>query len=336
MMNRERIAKWDNLRFFLILCVVAGHVYSTYDSSNDVVQKLALLIYSFHMPAFLFVSGLFSKKTIDEKRFDRVFQFLILFLIIKYTRFLMTIFLEGKYRFSYHNIPDVSWYAFAMLVFYLFTMWIRHYNPMYMMIFAITVSCFSGYASDIGSEFSIGRILAFYPFFLAGYYLKAENILKITEKKEIKVLSFFALICLCGVVVTKGREGYWLMELFRGKNSYRALGEYTEIGGFLRLGWFILAMLITIALLALVPNRKKLFTKWGSRTMQVYAFHFLLIDLFFAFYDKTSLFHEIGDETEAVFFSMVALIITVILSIKPLERLTMLLVSPQKKKGERM
>ena len=48
--------RMDNIKFFLIFCVVFGHMLELVDTG--VWYKI---IYSFHMPAFIFVSGYFAQ-----------------------------------------------------------------------------------------------------------------------------------------------------------------------------------------------------------------------------------------------------------------------------------
>ena len=56
----SRSAYWDNIKGFLIILVVFAHCLFNLQNSplnNAVVDA----IYMFHMPAFVFVSGYFSK-----------------------------------------------------------------------------------------------------------------------------------------------------------------------------------------------------------------------------------------------------------------------------------
>ena len=57
---KTREYQWDNLRFLLISLVVLGHLWEIMGQApyKDVVYRI---IYSFHMPAFLFLSGMFAK-----------------------------------------------------------------------------------------------------------------------------------------------------------------------------------------------------------------------------------------------------------------------------------
>ncbi|WP_297195804.1 acyltransferase family protein [uncultured Flavonifractor sp.] len=57
---KPREYRYDNLRFFLMALVVLGHLL---EITPDIPYKRELyyLIYSFHMPAFLFLSGIFAR-----------------------------------------------------------------------------------------------------------------------------------------------------------------------------------------------------------------------------------------------------------------------------------
>ena len=60
MMKSNVTIRMDNIRAILIFCVVTGHVISNFGETTgtDAVYKI---IFSFHMPAFLFVSGYFAR-----------------------------------------------------------------------------------------------------------------------------------------------------------------------------------------------------------------------------------------------------------------------------------
>ncbi|MDA3100191.1 acyltransferase family protein, partial [Staphylococcus pseudintermedius] len=59
--TKKRDAFFDNARAILIFLVVFGHLIQPYTDAHPTVYALYLLIYSFHMPAFLFISGYFAK-----------------------------------------------------------------------------------------------------------------------------------------------------------------------------------------------------------------------------------------------------------------------------------
>lgn len=61
-MTRERDYFFDNLKAVLIYLVVLGHFLLPIRGANPLVE-VKRLIYVFHMPLFVFVSGYFAKKS---------------------------------------------------------------------------------------------------------------------------------------------------------------------------------------------------------------------------------------------------------------------------------
>ena len=55
-----RIAYFDNVKGILIALVVLGHVISPVIATNPYANLLHHTIYLFHMPLFVFTTGLFS------------------------------------------------------------------------------------------------------------------------------------------------------------------------------------------------------------------------------------------------------------------------------------
>jgi fucose 4-O-acetylase-like acetyltransferase len=61
MMTKERIHYFDNAKFILIFFVVLGHLISPYSYDNQLLSAIYKWIYTFHMPAFILISGYFAK-----------------------------------------------------------------------------------------------------------------------------------------------------------------------------------------------------------------------------------------------------------------------------------
>ena len=74
---KKRLLYFDNLKGFAILLVVLGHCIQQCDTEGN-YQFLCRLIYAFHMPLFMAVSGYFGVKlNVDylpeiRKRFVRL------------------------------------------------------------------------------------------------------------------------------------------------------------------------------------------------------------------------------------------------------------------------
>lgn len=324
-----RIAKWDNVKFILILSVVLGHFLARYTDDSINAKRLVFFIYTYHMPAFVFVSGLFAKKTVNEKRYDKIFGFLLLFLVTKYALFLVKVLRGAKLEFSYLEMNDVSWYAFAIFVFCLETIFFRRFDKKWMMIIVLLNALVAGYASDIDTYLSLSRLLTFYPFFLLGYYLEPAKIMEFTGKMWVKISSAIILLVTAAVCYVKIDSLYWCLEILKGKHGYATLDQYGNYGFFLRAGWYVIAMILTIALVSVIPEIHSIFTTIGSRTMQIYALHYIPMLVFFGNFNGKELIRNLWEAHQIPVVIFIAFATTCLLAIKPITVAVNWLVSPK-------
>ena len=57
--KKQRIYYWDNMKGILIFLVVLGHALYSFQNFSK-INAIVDIIYMFHMPAFVFISGYFS------------------------------------------------------------------------------------------------------------------------------------------------------------------------------------------------------------------------------------------------------------------------------------
>ena len=122
----ERLSLWDNAKFILMTLVVIGHFADTYESSSVLLRGVTLFLYSFHMPAFIFISGLFCKSAAQSRDFPlkRGAVYLKLFLLVQiliYIAVKLTVYPPYKLRLL--TINTAAWFGFALFAFYALT-WI--------------------------------------------------------------------------------------------------------------------------------------------------------------------------------------------------------------------
>ena len=278
---KPRIAKWDNLKLFLIFCVVAGHFLARIDD-NRIAQRMFFFIYLFHMPAFMFISGLMSTRSINERRYAKILDFLTAFLLTKGVLFLVKgIFSHDYTALRLWEMNDISWYMFALLVYYFVTMILGKLPAMLMIGTSIALACIAGYNPHIGTFLSLSRLLCFYPFFLAGYHLDSDFIRYHTIGKPIKILSVLYAAAAAGFTIFRLDHVWWLTRLLRAKYPYASLAQYQSAGGLLRLGWYAGSALFIVSMICFVSEVETPLTRLGSRTMTVYVLHYIPLYLFY-------------------------------------------------------
>lgn len=160
----RRIAKWDNVKALLIFLVVMGHVFDYYTKEEPAARSVFVFIYMFHMPLFLFVSGLFSKNTVKKRRWGHIVSYLLLYILIKFIVLVTELVLFQDQAFSFMSTHWVPWYAYVMFV-YLCLMVLLEKLQLpsgYVMFFSILVACMAGYDKRIGVFLSISKTLVFF------------------------------------------------------------------------------------------------------------------------------------------------------------------------------
>lgn len=317
---KTRIYKYDNVKAFLIFLVVIGHMTTDYVSDSHMVRWITLWIYLFHMPAFIFISGLVHKQYITEERanlgikgethlrWDKVAGFFLcgygLKLFLQFTRTLM-----GQHPL-WHTFaePGIPWYLFVMaeyeMLFYLMRLidtgsevpGRKRAKPWMMITGAFALSAAVGYFPAVGDTFCLSRMINFLPIYMIGYYLDMKKFLSFiqggrygdpaeafdgkTRSRRTAIRSFSWLIVIASMAVCfLGKWGiYSWRKWFTGRRSYEFLQDYFSYaysdGWWIRIAVWLVALAITFALIALIPDRDLGYaTTMGARTLQVYFWH---------------------------------------------------------------
>ena len=279
--SETREARWDNIKAVMILCVVLGHVMYRLIDDSAAARSLYFFVYIFHMPVFIFLSGMFSKKAVREKNLGRVCEFLLIYLVMKFLD-AFSGYLAG-HKLSLHLFWEAGpgWYAFALAVFLLVTMALFEVPPWILLTAAIFLGCISGYDTHLGDHFASGRICTFYPFFLAGYYMDRKKLSAFLSGRPVWGVAVLLALAVAACSVWLADGSFWLTRLFRGKYSYGQVGLSGISGAGFRLGYYVLAAVISLAVMAALPAGKTFFTDAGQKTMAVFICHPFLLDLFF-------------------------------------------------------
>ncbi len=328
MEKRERIQKWDILKFVLIFLVVLGHICEFYMEGSYNIKALRYFIYSFHMPLFIFLTGLFGKRTVNEKRYSKIIGYFFIYIVAKILIVFSRLVDGGSLTFSLFTERGLPWYVFAVFVFFLVTISVRNFPKMYIFLFSIALACMVGYDASIGDRFALSRIIVYYPFFFAGYCLDADKLEKFLSKKYIKILSVVYFAVYCAVIYFKLDDIYFTSPLLSGRNPFNALEKYANYGCVLRFVYYIIIFLFCASVISLTPKKlgkKGYIAKLGGRTLQVYILHFCVIYIIYGLFDVEIIFNRFSYYMIIPF----SLLITLFCSLKLWEKPLGLLIDPE-------
>ena len=218
-MRRDRIYLYDNMRAILILSVVIGHYIDNYTADSDAFRGLFLFICSFHMPAFIFLSGLFQK---DRWELSRVLGFVFIGFALKITTSLVSLLLGWRVSLSLLQDPSVPWFMFALAGYITMSHVLRGVDKRFLLIFSVLLGCFVGYDDSIGDWMYLSRLVVFYPFFILGQMCEREKLTAFSRRPAFR-LGGLAVLALWGAVCMLAPDTvYPLRRLFTGRNPFGA------------------------------------------------------------------------------------------------------------------
>lgn len=310
MEQKQRDYLFDNYKVLLIVLVVLGHFIEVGVEEIPFLNWLKWFIFSFHMPAFIFISGYFSRK--QHKLTDLVRKLLVPYLIFEVLYYILYVFIIQKDTELYLLYPKFSlWYLMALFVWKWITPWVKK-MPGHMV--ATVIAGLLVGASSLDDNFlTLPRMITFYPFFLMGFHFPRDWFSGFSAK----TYRWFAggvFVIMTILLVWVASDSPLSPKIFYGRYDYEYLDLTIPQGIAVRLGCYVVAAVMIMALGVILPQTKNIFSYLGERTMAIYLFHGLVYSVFKCGY---SYYAAMNPVVESIFLLGVSFLVVWLLSRKP-------------------
>lgn len=301
---------FDNTKFLLIFLVVTGHLIEPIVGKFIWLKSLYIIIYSFHMPLFVFISGYFAKNMHDSNQnIKNISRYVLPYIIFQLLYSLFNIYiLKVPNSIVTFIVPYwIMWYMFSLIIWQiLLPYFIKLNHPIFL---AMIVSLLAGMDPGVGYTLSLSRTIVFFPYFIMGYYFNIDIINKYTSLKfkcaACSIIAFFIIIL---VFNTKLIDFRW----FYGSFSYKQLNSPYTYSIIFRSLIYILAISLSFCILILIPKSKTVFSGIGSRTVNIYLLHGFVVKLLV----KYKFYNLIDMHFKAIILILFALLLCFILGSK--------------------
>lgn len=193
----HRIAYWDITKSVAIFCVVWGHCLQNMTTNTGYLWSdgLSQLIYSFHMPLFMVISGYFAFGslsrpigiTLKKKILQLIVPSISWFIIISLLA--MTLhrdFSVERLRHILFTLPHSFWFLKALFLCYIIALagvWLMRWHKWSVLLFVMIIFC-------LGEVLNFSSTISMLPFFIAGL------LLHIHEKKISSHQNWIVVCCL--------------------------------------------------------------------------------------------------------------------------------------------
>ena len=276
----ERNLYLDNLKFILIFFVVLGH-FANLSRIIPIFGIINNIIYSFHMPLFIFASGYLSKNILGPRKKD-IDQVLYTYFVFEILNFIFTKLTTIGQGTNNVFIPTAqNWYLLGLFFWRLFLPYCRKYNKNTALIATIIIALSIGFYDQFNTFLGLYRIIYFMPYFLLGNYCN-DLFLLIEKYVRFRVLFlifllfsflFIAILSLHSPELNKAIA--YAFTPFKGYASPSIRELYLRVT--LRIIGFIGSIVISFCFLFIVPNKKTFYTHLGEHTLNVYLLHMFIV-----------------------------------------------------------
>ncbi|WP_079412057.1 acyltransferase family protein [Paenibacillus ferrarius] len=261
-----------NTKFLLILFVVIANCIEPLVQQNAALHVLYLGIYTFHIPMFVMVTGYFSRNfKLDVSGIQSLQLIFYHYLIFQslYSLLDALAFHAPSVRYSFFIPYSLLWFLFSHFCWrLLLLLFSKMKHPLGI---SIILGLLVGYAPFSGTMLSFSRTIVFFPFFLAGYYLQWDRILKTIFRMN-KYVSAMLLLSILFLLHVMLLDPKWLYSSF----TYIELASIHWYTGGYRLGIYLLEIVASCCFLRFVPRTPSLLTEWGKHTVYVFLLHALI------------------------------------------------------------
>ncbi|WP_419998916.1 acyltransferase family protein [Streptomyces boninensis] len=323
---KDRDAFFDNAKYLAIVLVAMGHAWEPLRGDSRAAAALYNFVYTFHMPAFLIISGYFSRSfDASPRRIQRlVTGVLVPYVIfeVAYTLFKRWADDDPGYPISLLDPWYLTWFLIALFIWRLTTpLWQAIKWPLPV---ALLIACGASMSPTIGDDLDLQRVLQFLPYFVLGLCLKPEHF-SLVRQWKVRLLALPVLACaaLFAYWAAPRMNAAW----FYNRDSAQELGVPGWVGAVMTLAVFGCAVLLSACFLAWVPGRRMWFTALGAGTLYGYLLHGFLAkgSRFWGWYEHDWIHTPLG----AIAVTAVAATVITVLCSPPVRRIFRFAVEPR-------
>ncbi|MCH8619112.1 acyltransferase family protein [Undibacterium sp. TS12] len=260
----------DNIKGVLIFLVVFGHLIEIYVGDDHVLRSVWIFVYSFHMPMFALMSGMFSKASLDDKNVKQLIATVVVPLLGFEIIYETTEFLLKGNASVYANLIAPYWMLWYLLSLLCWRLLLPLFARMqFGVVFALALSLIGNYSEHAGYFLGISRTLVFFPYFLLGWKL-GQSSLTIKKNERLIASTLIVIAAFVGSFLLKSDFDYrW----FYGSYSLHRLEMANLTGSMYQLLQYAASTVIGLSILYLLAQKDLKLASIGRRSLYVLLWH---------------------------------------------------------------
>lgn len=278
----ERDLSIDNVKGWLILLVIIGHVAEIGGGINDLINaRWQAIIYTFHMPLFVILTGYLSNP-VSNKRWSNIINLVIVYVIFQ------TISCILSENVSFFKPFFALWYIVATIWWRIMLIIAHQVGINRMVIFIISLLfCLFGGLLSCGTILAADRTFNFFPFFVMGNIMREHIInININRNRLVKIVSFLGFFIISFFVIYNRNYEDLMFRIGLGHYSI-CMTDIFNIHSMTslvctKIGWLLVCGLCSACFFYCIPQVKKII-QIGYNSIDYYIYHPFILFAFWKF-----------------------------------------------------
>ncbi|GGW80220.1 acyltransferase family protein [Streptomyces lomondensis] len=324
--GKQRDAFFDNAKYLAIVLVAMGHAWEPLKGDSRTLEAAYQVVYAFHMPAFIIISGYFSRSF--DMRPDRLRRLItgvaVPYIVFEtaYPLFKRWIDNDPHQEISLLDPWYLTWFLCALFI------W-RMTTPIWKMVrwplpLALGLAMLATVTPEIGDDLDLQRVLQFLPFFVLGLLMKPEHF-HMVRRRSVRIASvpvFAAALAFSWWAVPRMNTAW-----FYHRDAAQELGAPWWTGPVMVLAMFGCSLVLTACFFAWVPRRHMWFTALGAGTLYGYLLHGFLVKAgdYQGWFEAAWLHQPAGE----ILVTVLAAAVVTVLCTKPVQRVFRFAMEPK-------
>lgn len=308
---KNRSCYWDNLKGILILLVVIAHFMQCGDISLTVYNA----IYLFHMPLFIYVSGLFHN---NENIKQRLLGLLLIGVVYNAALILVdNVILKTEQEFYILRATKIPWFVLTLAMCAAATYVLKDCNRRVVLGISLFLAIIACYDKNLMQYMALAKFIGWFPFYYLGANSNFNDIETKFTKVHIRVLGGVGVIAyIISVIMCRNSS----LNISRGSFLFGVQNVFPTMSikwvG-VKIGYYLLVVVISMAVMSSTPHKNiPLLTYVGRKTMPIYFWHIIIRS--FAFYTGVQNYFY-ASFWGNIAWTIISVAMALILTLKPFE-----------------
>lgn len=276
--GEKRDGSLDTLKFILIFFVALCHSLEPFRYSHYSVAAFYSVVYSFHMPMFVMLSGYFSKHLTFDKLKHGVPKLLETYIVMC---LVSMIFVYNKNELKAPMLSE--WYVLSLVFWRICVTVVNYLRLKKTLVISLSfLGAFSAFIllGDHSYILSSMRTMSFLPYFFIGFFMTPKDVLSICDhRKAIACITFIFLVLL---IVTS----FYFPRLIHVM-EYNCYSLPTFVGVFdlslveafiVKIMFYIIGIILCFYILQFRVNNNRI-AKYGRYTLFFYCLQMYFIQI---------------------------------------------------------